>query len=304
MLNKGYIFKDTVSAASGGWAVLRFYHEHYPRLTEGEWEQRILAGAVTSGGVALVPGDILRPGMELRYFREPWEEPEVPREVSVLLEEKGLIVFDKPSGLPVLPGGGFLENTLLHIVRSRFGDALSPLHRLGRGTSGAILFTRTADAAAALSRAMREHRVHKTYLALAAGTSMPDSFTVDQAIGPVTHPLLGTVHAACDDGKPSVSHCRVLERRTSEGVSLLAVDIPTGRPHQIRIHLAAAGCPLAGDPMYAPGGGLRSDTDRPAVPGDCGYHLHSWKLRFPDPHSGSERTVAAPVPDVLRLPSR
>ena len=194
-----------------------------------------------------------------------------------LYEDDDVLALDKPSGLPVLPGGFFLENTLLHLVRERYGAGCSPLHRLGRGTSGAILFTRNRPAARSLATAMFERRILKVYLALASGTGMPDAFTVDAPIGPVPHSLPATVNAyrpgrAAVD-KPCPCHPPVFRTGTQ---SLLEVTIPTGRPHQIRIHLAFAGYPLVGDPLYTSGRSypaLTASTTRsrrpPAPPAIC-----------------------------------
>ncbi len=176
-------------------------------------------------------------GDALLYHRLPWDEPDAPREFVTLYEDDDVLVLAKPSGLPVLPGGFFLENTLLHLVRERYGAVCSPLHRLGRGTSGAILFTRNRPAARFLATAMFERRILKVYLALASGTGMPDAFTVDAPIGPVPHSLPATVNAYRPDGRPSISHVRVIRRFSDRSESLLEVTIPTGRPHQIRIHL-------------------------------------------------------------------
>ena len=119
----------------------------------------------------------------------PWDQPDAPRWISRFFEDEDVLALAKPSGLPVLPGGFFLENTLLYLVRRRFGAASSPLHRLGRGTSGAILFTRNPRSARSLAKAMFDRRILKVYLTLASGTSMPDAFTVDAPIGPVPHRL-------------------------------------------------------------------------------------------------------------------
>ncbi len=110
------------------------------------------------------------------------------------------------------------------------------------------------------------------------------------------HRLLGSVHAACAGGKPSFSRVTVLERR--EDTSLVEVEITTGRPHQIRIHLAAAGHPLAGDPLYGPGGLPRNETG--ALPGDSGYRLHARLLGFRRPGTGEDVEVEAPAPPSLR----
>jgi len=193
-----------------------------------------------------------------------------------------------------MPAGGFLEQTLLALVRREHPDA-SPLHRLGRHTSGLVLFARTQEAASRLARAWRDHAVKKTYRTLAVGSPSTDQFPIDAPIGPVPHPVLGTVQAACEDGKPSHSIATVLERR--DGQTLFSVEIATGRPHQIRIHMAYAGHPLVGDPIYEAGGGLKAN---PGLPGDGGYLLHAERLEFLHPITGEPMAVTATPPSELQ----
>lgn len=257
---------------------------------------------MTRNGRLASAGDVLSAGDLLVYHRPPWNEPGAPADFGVLHEDDDVLVLDKPSGLPVLPGGFFLETTLLYLVRRRFGPSCSPLHRLGRGTSGAILFTRNRRAARSLAKAMFERRILKVYLALATGTSMPDAFTVDAPIGPVAHTLPATLNAFRPDGRPSLSHVRVLRRFPGGDASLVEVTIPTGRPHQIRIHLAYAGFPLVGDPLYLPGGLPRADgidDEWTTTPGATGYLLHSWKIGFPHPALGQILEVVCPPPPAL-----
>ncbi|MDT8322656.1 MAG: RluA family pseudouridine synthase [Bacteroidota bacterium] len=301
MRNKGYIYFDQVDATYAGSTALSYYLRRHTHSGVAAWRANFRAGRVRRGDEVLTEDSVLRAGDTLAYHRPPWDEGEVPGDIPLLAEGEGWMVFAKPSGLPVLPGGGFLENTLLHILRGRYGDALAPVHRLGRGTSGAILCSTHTAAARALSRAMRERRVEKTYLALVQGLPREDAFTVNVPIGKVSHPTLTGVYAAVPVGKPSVSHCRVLRRDAERDESIVEVRIPTGRPHQIRIHCAAAGYPLAGDPLYGPGGRPFAAPDGSvAVPGDGGYTLHSWTISFPDPVDTDERTVTAPPPVRLR----
>jgi 23S rRNA pseudouridine1911/1915/1917 synthase len=297
MRNDGYTYRDRITSTEEDETLLDFYTARYKHSTSAEWARHISEGLVERNGVVETDCEVsLRAGDRLAWHRPPWDEEDVPTDIPVLKESAGWMVLHKPSGIPVLPGGGFLRNTMLWITRARYGGAMAPVHRLGRGTSGAILFSRNADAARELARAMREGRIRKTYLALVQGCPEKDLFTVDTPIGPVPHAPLGTLHAASPSGKASLSHCRVLRRDAEAGQALLEVDIPTGRPHQIRIHCAAAGYPLVGDPLYRIGG-LPMDSD--AVPGDCGYFLHSWQLRFPDPDSGEWTHVIAPPPEIL-----
>jgi 23S rRNA pseudouridine1911/1915/1917 synthase len=304
MKNRGFSYPNLISPADEGLTVTAFYSSRYPHSTEAEWRRRIEAGQVLLNGLPASPGDILTRGDALLYHRLPWEEPEAPRDFATLVEDEDVLVLAKPSGLPVLPGGFFLENTLLYLVRQRYGAGCSPLHRLGRGTSGAILFTRNRPAARSLAKAMFERRIVKVYLALASGTAMPDAFTVDAPIGPVPHKLPTTVNAYRPDGRPSISHVRVIRRLPDENASILEVTIPTGRPHQIRIHLSYAGYPLLGDPLYQAGGTPRADgvdDDWTTTPGATGYLLHSWKIRFPHPVRSEDVEVVCPPPSALPM---
>jgi 23S rRNA pseudouridine1911/1915/1917 synthase len=103
------------------------------------------------------------------------------------------------------------------------------------------------------------------------------------------------VAAACENGKPSHSVATVLEGGL--GRTLFHVDITTGRPHQVRIHLAHAGHPLIGDPLYEAGGGLKP---QPGLPGDGGYDLHAERLQFAHPATGERMMLVAPPPPALQ----
>ncbi len=297
MLNNGYTYYDRIDASASGGTALAYYLRRHAHSGADAWRERFRTGRIRRGDEILTEDSLVHAGDTLAYHRPPWREEDVPTDIPLLAEGEGWMVFDKPSGLPVLPGGGFLMNTLLHLLRARFGEHLAPVHRLGRGTSGAILCSTSAAAAAVLARAMRERRIEKTYLAIVRGLPREDVFTVDVPIGRVPHPALPGVYAASAEGKASVSNCRVLRRDVRADESLLEVRIPTGRPHQIRIHCAAAGYPLAGDPLYGPGGlPLADSSGRVAVPGDGGYHLHSWKISFPTPTSPVPHAVVSPPP--------
>jgi len=158
-----------------------------------------------------------------------------------------------------------------------------------------VLFARTRAAASELARAWRDHDVKKTYRALGVGETRTGMFAIDVPIGPVPHPLLGTVQAASEEGKPSHSVAMVLEGKRDR--TLFKVEIKTGRPHQVRIHLAYAGHPLIGDPLYDMGGRLRH---HPGLPGDGGYLLHAERLQFAHPATGKRVTVTAAPPPTLQ----
>ena len=167
-LNRGFTYTETIDVRGEGRTLLEHLTHRYSHTSEAEWRTRIEAGLVRSDGTALGLETPLRRGQVITWERPPWEEPEVPRVYAVLCEDEAVLAVAKPSGLPTLPAGGFLENTLLALVRRRYPEA-SPVHRLGRGTSGVVLFTRTAEAGRAVSRDWREHRVVKVYRALVEG---------------------------------------------------------------------------------------------------------------------------------------
>jgi 23S rRNA pseudouridine1911/1915/1917 synthase len=296
-VNSGFEYREEIGAGSAGLTVLAYLAARYRHSSEEAWRDRIERGEVRLGGATAGQGDLLAAGAVLTWRRPPWEEPAVPLSFAVLFRDADLLAVAKPAGLPSVPNGGFLEHTLLHRVQRRFPEATA-LHRLGRGTSGLVLFARSDRARRALAAAWRRGEVKKLYRALVAGRPEEDEFTVAAPIGPVPHPTLGQVHAANPQGKPAVSHVRVLCRRDSD--SLVEVAIPTGRPHQIRIHLAAAGHPLVGDPLYVAGGVPGPDAGRP---GDLGYRLHACRLSFAHPATGAPVVLECAAPPALSLAS-
>ncbi|MGB5134652.1 MAG: RluA family pseudouridine synthase [Prochlorococcaceae cyanobacterium] len=316
------------------------------------WRKRLAGGEICRNGhrlradVALVAGD------RLSWHRPPWHEPAVPALPGPLFDDGDLVVFNKPSGLPVLPAGGFLEHTLLRQIERRVAagqlDGAAglprPVHRLGRFTSGLLLCARRATTRAWLSALLRESAAapgpanatscaptspcsstgpaaalcRKTYRALLQPPA-PDSpllalqpgagLELTTPIGRRPHALLGQVWAAATSENTSAlaahSRLRLLwrggaSRRWDDQPAepwLVEVAIATGRPHQIRIHTAAAGAPLLGDPLYGPDGGARGGV----LPGEGGYRLHAHRLRLPTPEGGVLE-LEAPLPSDLLGP--
>ena len=294
-MNEGFIYTETIGERGQGRTLLEYLASRYTHTTESEWRERLTAGRVRVDGHPAPPETVLRRGQVVTWNRPPWEEPEAPLVYAVLYEDEDLLAVAKPSGLPTLPGAGYLENTLLSLVRRRTPTA-SPAHRLGRGTSGVVLCAKTPPAMRTLSEAWRKHQVTKLYRALVSGTPESGEFVVETPIGSLPHPMLGAVYAASPEGKPARSFVRVIERRA--GSSLVEVRIETGRPHQIRIHMAASGHPLVGDPLYVAGGGIHDGEN--ALPGDTGYWLHAMRLSCPHPRTGEPFSVECPPPPPLR----
>jgi 23S rRNA pseudouridine1911/1915/1917 synthase len=300
VLNKGFEYRERLGDNASGVMMIDYLARHYSRFPREEWLERIESGRVLLNGIPSDPETILRAGLILSWMRPPWEEPEVPRSFAILYRDEFLLGIAKPNGLPTVPGGGgFMENTLLSLVRLHFPGAI-PLHRLGRGTSGIVLFATAPEAASKIAQAWSRGNVLKVYRALASGCPARDEFEVNTPIGPVPHQILKTICAACPTGKAAHSHVNVLERR--EDCSLLQIRIMTGRSHQIRIHLAASGHPLVGDPLYM-AGGIPAEDSR-ALPSDLGYHLHSALLGFPHPATNQWIEIACSPPPLLRRGTR
>jgi 23S rRNA pseudouridine1911/1915/1917 synthase len=294
-MNEGCEYRELIGLDADGRALLAYLTLRYGHSSEAEWAERIASGRVLIDGLPAQAASPLRRGCELVWQRPPWREPDAPASFSVLYEDEDLLAVAKPAGLPTLPGANFLQTTLLYLVRAYAPDA-APLHRLGRWTSGLVLCSRNHHSRAELMRQWSANAVGKRYRALADGVPDQDEMTITAAIGPVPHALLGSVHAAAPNGKPSLSRVTVLERRVDS--FLCDVRIATGRPHQIRIHLAAAGHPLAGDPLYVLGGLPAPDTR--ALPGDPGYLLHSAELSFLHPRTGLKVAIECEPPGLLR----
>jgi 23S rRNA pseudouridine1911/1915/1917 synthase len=208
-----------------------------------------------------------------------------------LFEDPHLLAVSKPGGLPTLPGGGFMENTLLRLVQARAPNA-NPVHRLGRATTGIVLFAKTPKAASHLLANWNTPKTQKTYRALAQNTAQHDAYEILTRIGLVPHPRIGSVWAANPNGKPSESLAKVISRTTS--TTTFEVSLHSGRPHQIRIHLASIGHPLVGDPLYGLAG--QPLENLPGLPGDGGYFLHAQFLKFHHPITGEQISLEAALP--------
>jgi 23S rRNA pseudouridine1911/1915/1917 synthase len=296
--NDGWTYRERIYAAGG--TLLAHLVEHHGHSDAATWAQRIADGQVRLDGAIATAGTRLQPGQCVEWRRPPWSEPAVPLGFALLALDEDVVAVAKPAGLPATPAGGFLRHTLLARVRRRFPEA-TPMHRLGRGTSGVMLFARTERARRTLAADWRAGAVERSYRALVEGRWATGETAIDVPIGPVPHPVLGEVWAACATGREARTWVRLLAPNASGDASVVAVRLGTGRPHQIRIHLAAAGHPLVGDPLYGPGG-----VPRPggcALPGDGGYRLHADRIVFPHPASGARVVVDCAPPPVLRGPA-
>ncbi len=264
--------------------------------------QRLISeGRLTLAGHPLRSNAILEAGAELELDvpevrnAEPAAE-DIP--VEIVYEDEDLLVVNKPAGLVTHPApghdGGTLVNALLALRPEGFGGIAGVtrpgiVHRLDRDTSGLIMIARHDDAQANLMAQLKARRVKKHYLALVHGVPPAAAGRVEAPIA--RDPRHRTRMAVVPGGRPAVTGYRVRER--FEGWTLLELDLVTGRTHQIRVHMATIGHPVAGDPLYASG---------PARRGPRGLgrlFLHAWRLEFAAPSGERLVRLTAPLPDEL-----
>lgn len=249
-------------------------------------------GARAKPALRVAPGAVIAGVVEVPTTDAPAGEA-IP--VTIRYEDERVLVVSKPAGLVVHPAGGHpggtLVNALLGLgVPLAGADPARPgiVHRLDKDTSGLLLVAKDDAAREHLMEALRRREVERTYLALVRGRPAA-SGTIDAPVG--RHPTRRTLMAVVDGGRPAVTHFRTLA--TTARVALLEARLDTGRTHQIRVHLAHVGHPVAGDRTYGGGSaGAELGLDRP--------FLHSLRLAFPHPDDGRTVVVEDDLPPDLR----
>ncbi len=218
-----------------------------------------------------------------------------PLPFELLYEDEDLLVVNKSSGMPIHPSRGNFDNTLANAAAYYFQQRQEPfsyrcINRLDRDTTGALILARHALSACILSADMRSRRIRRTYLALAEGVTKPED-TIDLPIGrkdsSIIERCIDPVH-----GERAVTHYKTLDTFSVSGAacSLLELHLETGRTHQIRVHLSAAGHPLLGDSLY--------NAEGISVPGR--QALHSRSLEFTHPITKEAVQITAPIPEDFR----
>ncbi len=240
------------------------------------------------------PSRRVRPGERIVVEIPPPEPAALLPEaipLDIVYEDTELLVINKPAGLTVHPGAGRATGTLVHAVLAHcpglpgVGGERRPgvVHRLDKDTSGLIVVAKTDAALRGLQAEITARRARREYLALVHGVVVREAGTIDAPIG--RDPRHRTRMAVVAWGRSAVTHFRVAER--FRDATLLDVRLDTGRTHQIRVHCASIGHPVAGDPTYG----------RRANPWDLRRQaLHAYRLTFRHPATGDEMRFAAAVP--------
>ena len=234
------------------------------------------------------------------------ERPAPAREFPLLLEDEHLIAIDKPAGVAVHGGSGVNFGVIEQLRRARpQAKFLELVHRLDRETSGILLLAKKRAALTRLQDQFRERETGKTYLALALGHWPARLKVLDAPLHKYLLPdgerRVKVVGKDDPDGMRSVTLVKVRQRipvALSEQVtemSLLEVTIKTGRTHQIRVHLASSGHPIAGDDKYG-----QFDTNRLLQGHQLRrMFLHAWRLQFNHPQTGERLELQCPLPPEL-----
>ncbi len=274
----------------------RFLAAHFPELSRTRVQALIEAGDVSVKGrtgrasTKVLPGDEIDVAIPLpaSISLQPESIP-----LRVVYEDADLLVVDKAAGIVVHPAPGHPSGTLVNALLAHCSDLagiggdLRPgiVHRLDKETSGLIVVAKHDRVHRLLAAQLQERTMDKRYLALLDGAPRSDSGTVDAPIG--RHPERTHPMAIIAAGRPAITHFRVLQRFPRH--TYVECRPVTGRTHQIRVHLAGIGCPIAGDRVYG--------RKHPTLSLER-HFLHAARLTFRLP-SGEERTFEAPLPDDL-----
>ncbi|TME71916.1 MAG: RluA family pseudouridine synthase [Chloroflexi bacterium] len=281
-----------MTAAAAAPRLDRFLAEHAPDLSRSA-AARLIKGhlALVNGHPAdpadrVARGDVVEFEIPEAYVIDATAEP-IP--LDVVYEDEDIAVIDKPAGIVVHPAPGHYTGTLVHALLGRggawseVGGAARPgvVHRLDKGTSGLIVVARNDTSHRALSAQLKDRSLSRTYLAIVTGRVKEDAGELEGPIG--RHPKERKRMAVVAGGRFARTRYQVVERKRTH--TLMRCDLDTGRTHQIRVHLAAFGHPVAGDGEY---GSREPGLDRPM--------LHAWRLRLRHPRTGADMSFEAAPP--------
>lgn len=275
----------------------------YPDLSRSQWQQHIANGLVTIAGQPVKGSLRLEGGERVRATLPDVAETELLAQqipLDILYEDSDMLAVNKPAGMVVHPSAGHAEGTLVNAVLGYcpdlegVGGERRPgiVHRLDKETSGIILVAKNDHALRHLQGQFKRRQVEKRYLALVEGHVQPPQALIDAPIGRDPHNRQRMAVIAPGSGaraRPAQTEYRIIQ--TYEGFSLLACFPKTGRTHQIRVHLAFAGYPIAGDAVY----GRRKQR----LPLER-HFLHAERLAFRRPADDQEMTLTAPLPASLQ----
>lgn len=305
-----------VDAADDDIRLDRWFKRHYPGITHGMLEKQLRKGLIRLDGKKAKSSDRIASGQVIAIkFEFKGGEEERPKKThvkaqtlspedilmmqkAVLYKDANVIVINKPFGLPVQGGSKVSKNVDDMLGAIQFDSPTRPklVHRLDRDTSGALVLARSAKAAATLSRAFAGKDIQKTYWALVNGAPLDFKGTIDYKLIKAVQGENSYERVAVDDedGKYAKTEYRVIEHLARK-FSLMELKPLTGRTHQLRVHMAAIGCPIVGDHKY---GG--SSTDAKSLGVENQLHLHARRIQIPAMGGLKAIDVTAPLPSHMK----
>lgn len=302
-MTPGVVLLHAVATARDAGARLdAFLAHHLPQFSRSHIQRLIREGAVQVQGAQPKPSLAVWEGLTASIAVAPPAPLDLQPEtlpLSILHDDASVAVIDKPAGMVVHPAAGHRTGTVVHALLHHVGglsgiggrERPGIVHRLDRGTSGVMVIAKNDAAHRALAQQFHDREIDKEYLALVWG-KVAAGVTMDQPVG--RHPRVRQkMSTRAHRGRSAVT--RIVEAEPVAGLTLIRVAIATGRTHQIRVHLAAAGHPVAGDGLY--GGVRRRLPPRLAPIGRLERpFLHAARLRFVHPDTGRRMTFEAPLP--------
>lgn len=283
----------------------QFLLERIPGLSRSRIQRAIEERVTLSWGVRPRSATTVRPGGSVEIGHTPIVEDVVDVPLPILARGASWLAVDKPAGIVVHPVNTIKENSLIRMLRRQEGSAeLRLVHRLDRETTGVLLVAADAGTARTLSTAFEQGRVHKEYVAVVRGAMPGDEGTIDLPLGDGDRSRVFVRREIKLDGERALTRWRVEQR--VDGATILRLFPETGRRHQLRVHLAAAGHPILGDILYG-----RADADyldlvrgirdaRRDEGGPVRHLLHCARLVFPDPGGPGNVTVESRLPSDFR----
>ncbi len=282
-----------------------------PEASRTKIQEWIDSGNVTIGG--RTPGktsEKVKTGDEIEIVLPPPRPPKtaiVAQDIplSIIFEDREILVLNKPPGLVVHPAAGHWDGTLVNALlfhsKNWAGPADRPglVHRLDKDTSGVLVIAKTERAMAVLGRALKERTLEKEYLAVVYGRPTLRKGKIDLAIrrDPADRKRMSTSKT---EGRASITFYEILSESSSSssGPTLLKCTLVTGRTHQIRVHLKALNLPIVGDPVYGSPRwkGMKDEALREACRGFPRQALHAWRLTLTHPETKERLTFVAPLP--------
>ena len=291
----------TVTNESGG-KRLDVWLAEAAEISRSRAQQLIESGEVLLGGKPAKKRDFVSAGDEVTYeIPEPEEIEAVPQDlpINIVYEDDHLLVVDKPQGMVVHPAPGNPDGTLVNALLYHCKGRLSSIngmvrpgivHRIDKDTSGLLIVAKTDEAHRGLAEQIAVHSFVRRYEAVCVGSFREESGTVDAPIGR-SKTDRKKMAVTRENSKPAVTHYRVLGGTKNKMYSHLELTLETGRTHQIRVHMAYMGHPVAGDPVYG------TEKHRLGLSGQC---LFAKFIQFTHPVSGAVLAFEADRPQFLK----